>query len=176
MQIDSPTLRWTKPRARRSAGLSAIAQATADHRSPGRRWSDPRRVRLLAGCGCLACLLACSSCGGPTEPAGGPLPIGRWSGGGACLSVTDTGCNLIVGCGHGQFPRPTVRLDGTFDVDGTYRIEVGPVSTDPAPPAHFSGSLSGSTLILNVVPSGSLPSASYVLTLGAPGTCGILCV
>jgi hypothetical protein len=44
--------------------------------------------------------------------------------------VTDSGCNLAVGCGHGQFPRPTVRADGTFDVDGKYRIEVGPISID----------------------------------------------
>jgi len=123
-------------------------------------------------------LLALSACrSNPTAPEGTPLANGRWSGNGACLSVTDLGCNLAVGCGHGQFSRPTVRSDGTFDVDGTYRIEVGPVSIDPAPPAHFSGSVNGSTLILNVVPSvGSLPPASYSMTATAPGNCPIPCV
>src|ERR1700680_2071589 len=97
-------------------------------------------------------LLALSACrSNPTAPGGTPLANGRWSGNGACLSVTDMGCNLAVGCGHGQFPKPIVRSDGTFDVDGTYRIEVGPVSINPAPPAHFSGSVSGSTLILTFV-------------------------
>jgi hypothetical protein len=39
------------------------------------------------------------------------------------------------------------RADGTFDADITYRIEVGQISIDPAPPA-FSGSVTGSGLIL----------------------------
>jgi hypothetical protein len=128
------------------------------------------RVALVA-CGCL---LACNR--SPTGPAEGPLATGRWTGEGACLSVTDTGCNLTVGCGHGQFARPIVRPDGTFDVDGTYRIEVGPISINPAPPAHFSGSATGSRLILNVMPSGSLPPASYSMTPTTAGTCSIPCV
>src|SRR5712692_10175403 len=43
----------------------------------------------------------------PTGPDEVPLATGRWTGDGACLSVTETGCNLAVGCGHGQFPRPS---------------------------------------------------------------------
>src|ERR1700737_4438037 len=115
-------------------------------------------VMLVAGGGLLACQSS------PTFQGEGSLLNGRWIAANACLSVTDTGCNLVVGCGHGQFPRPTIRADGTFDVDGTYRIEVGPISIDPAPPAHFSGSVTGSRLILNVMPSGSLPPASYSMT------------
>jgi hypothetical protein len=120
-------------------------------------------------------LIACNSnVAGPTE---GPLATGRWTGDGACLAVTDTSCNLAVGCGHGQFPRPTIRADGTFDVDGTYRIEIGPVSIQPAPPAHFSGTLFGSRLTLNVMPSGSLQPASYSMTVAATaGTCPVPCV
>ena len=129
-------------------------------------------VVALVACGCL---LACNR--SPTGPGEGPLAAGRWTGEGACLSVTDSGCNLAAGCGHGQFPRPTIRNDGTFDVDGTYRIEVGPISIDPAPPAHFSGSVTGSRLILNVVPSaGSLPPASYSMTPTNAGMCPIPCV
>jgi hypothetical protein len=128
-------------------------------------------VVALVVCGGL---LGCHS--SPAGPGEGPLATGRWTGDGACLAVTDAGCNLAVGCGHGQFPRPTVRADGTFDVDGTYRIEVGPISIDPAPPAHFSGSATGSRLILNVMPSGALRPASYSMTPASAGTCPIPCV
>jgi hypothetical protein len=70
-----------------------------------------------------------------------------------------------------------IRADGTFDVDGTYRIEVGPISIEPAPPAHFSGSISSSRLILTVVPTaGSLQLASYSMTPTSVGTCPIPCV
>ena len=133
----------------------------------------PPRVLVVALVAC-GTLLGCH--GSPSSPGEGPLANGRWTGEGACLSVTDTGCNLAIGCGHGQFPRPIIRADGTFDVDGTYRIEAGPISIDPAPPAHFSGSVTGSRLKLTVVPSGSLPSASYSMASTTPGTCPIPCV
>src|SRR5262245_1269784 len=124
----------------------------------------------------FALLCAALSCGGnPSAPQSGPLADGSWSGTGACLNVADA-CNMIVGCGHGVFPRPTIRDDGTFDVDGTYRIEVGPVSIDPPPPAHFNGSISGSTLTLTVTPSGSIPKGSYQMQSNAAATCGIRCV
>lgn len=119
-------------------------------------------------------LLACNR--NPAGPGEGPLAIGRWTGDGACLAVTAVGCNLAVGCGHGTFPRPILRSDGTFDADGTYRIEIGPISVDPAPAAHFSGIVTDSRLILNVIPSGSLPPASYSVTLTTGGTCPIPCV
>jgi hypothetical protein len=119
-------------------------------------------------------LLACHN--SPTEPNVAPLASGRWTGTGACLSVTANGCNLVIGCGHGQFPRPTVGVDGTFSIGGTYRIEVGPISIEPAPPAQFSGSLAGSRLTLTVSPTPPLPTATYVLTLTDMGTCAIPCV
>jgi hypothetical protein len=119
-----------------------------------------------------------SACGGNAAgPEEAPLATGRWVGDGACLLVTDSGCNLIVGCGHGQFPRPTLRADGTFTVEGTYRIEVGPISIEPAPPAQFSGSVIGSRMMLHVVPTtASLPPASYSMTPTTVGTCGIQCL
>ena len=135
----------------------------------------PRALRLF-----LVALVACGGLLGcnrnPAGPTAGPLATGRWAGDGACLSVADTACNIAVGCGHGQFPRPTIRADSTFDVDGTYRIEVGPISIEPAPPAHFSGVVTGSRLTLNVTPSGSFPRASYSMTLTTAGTCSIPCV
>ena len=128
-------------------------------------------VATLVAC---AALLSCvRNSAGPTE---GALATGRWTGDGACLSVADTACNLAVGCGHGEFPRPTIRADGTFDVDGTYRIEIGPISINPAPPAHFSGVVTGSRLTVTVVPSGSLLPASYSMTSTTAGTCPIPCV
>jgi hypothetical protein len=127
----------------------------------------------------LAALVACGgvlACdGNPMSPIEGPLATGRWTGDGACLAVTDTGCTLTVGCGHGQFPQPMIRADGTFDVDGTYRVEVG-VSIDPALPAHFSGVVTGSRLVLRVAPSGSLSPASYSMTPTTAGTCLTLSV
>src|SRR5713226_6222079 len=97
-----------------------------------RRWARLFVVAFIA-CGGLP---ACSR--NPAGPTEGPLATGRWTGDNACLSVRDTACNLAVGCGHGQFPRPTVRADNTFDVDGTYRIEVGPISIDPGPSTTLS--------------------------------------
>jgi hypothetical protein len=64
---------------------------------------------LVAGGGVLACNR------NPACPSEGPLATGRWTGDGACLSVANAGCNLAVWCGHGQFPRPIIRADGTFD-------------------------------------------------------------
>ena len=135
-----------------------------------------RRAAGLFAVALVACggLLACTR--NPAGPTEGLLAIGRSTGDGACLSVTDTGCNLAVGCGHGQFPRPTIRTDGTFNVDGTYRLEVGPISIEPAPPAHFSGFVIGSRLTLTVTPSGSSSPASYSVTPTTAGTCPIPCL
>jgi hypothetical protein len=92
--------------------------------------------------------------------------------------VAVDGCDLVVGCGHGQFPSPVLHPDGTFEVHGTYRIEVGPISINPAPPATFSGILSGQTLTLSVTPSDpSLRPASYVLQLtNGTGKCAVPCL
>jgi hypothetical protein len=126
----------------------------------------------------LVCLLACTCAETPTQPLEMTLPTGRWAGVGACLSVALDGCDLVVGCGHGQFPPPVVRADGTLKVDGTYRIAAGPVSINPAPPAMFSGVLRGQTSTLSVAPSDpSLRPASYVLQLtNASGKCAVPCV
>jgi hypothetical protein len=140
----------------------------------GARHSGARN--LLAPLAVLA-LWGLASChGGPTEPSESMLADGRWTGAGACLSVSGAVCDLAVGCGHGQFPKPAVRRDGTFDVEGTYRIEAGPVSQNPAPPAHFSGLVVGTTLTLKVVPSDPLPPATYAMRPAAPGTCPVPCV
>ena len=131
-------------------------------------------MRFVLALSIVAATWACTS--SPTAVHTGPLATGRWSNtAGQCLLVSDSGCNFVAGCGHVQLPLPQVAADGTFEVDGTYRIEVGPVSIDPAPPAHFSGSVSGSNLILTVKPA-TLPTASYSLILSGAGTCSVPCV
>ena len=125
----------------------------------------------------LVCLVAaCAET--PTQPRDATLTAGRWTGDSGCLSVAADGCDLVAGCGHGQFPSPVVRADGTFEVNGTYRIEVGPISINPAPPAMFSGVLKGETLTLSVTPSDpSLRPASYVLQLtNGTGKCAVPCL
>jgi hypothetical protein len=92
------------------------------------------------------------------------------------LSVAAQLCNFTIGCGHGQFPLPSFRTDGSFDVDGTYRIEAGPISIDPAPPAHFSGSLTGTTLTLMVIPSSGSPLGPYTLRPSGAGACSVPCL
>ena len=131
-----------------------------------------RAPRAIFAVACLAAL-ACS--GNPNAPQAGPLGDGIWGGGGACLTIAGT-CTMTSGCAHGQFPRPTVRDDGTFDVDGTYRIEIGPVSYEPAPSAHFSGSVVGSKMVLTVTPGGTLPKATYTLKPDSTAVCGTRCV
>ena len=126
----------------------------------------------------LACLVAGACAETPTQPRDTALPTGRWTGDGGCLSVAVDGCDLVVGCGHGQFPPPVVHAAGTFEVNGTYRIEAGPISINPAPPAMFSGVLKGQTLTLSVIPSDpSLRPASYVLHLtNGSGKCAVPCL
>jgi len=135
-----------------------------------------RLTRIVAAG--LFCLLAAACAETPTQPRNTTLTAGRWTGDGGCLSVAADGCDLVVGCGHGQFPPPVVRTDGTFEVNGTYRIEVGPISINPAPPATFSGILKGQTLTLSVMPSDpSLRPASYVLQpTNGTGKCAVPCV
>jgi hypothetical protein len=126
----------------------------------------------------LVCLLVAACTETPTQPRDTTLPMGRWTGDGACLSVAIDGCDLVVGCGHGQFAQPDVHADGTFATSGTYRIEVGPISINPAPPAMFSGVLKGQTLTLSVTPSDpSLRPASYMLQLtNGTGKSAVPCV
>lgn len=146
---------------------------------------DDNRFVARAGAGLtwlaatsLVCLLVAACGDTPTQPRDTTLPAGRWTGDGACLSVASDSCDLVVGCGHGQFALPVVHADGTFEVNGTYRIEVGPVSINPAPAAMFSGVLNGQMLTLSVTPSDpSLRPASYALQLtDGTGKCAVPCV
>jgi hypothetical protein len=127
----------------------------------------------------VACLALAACAQAPSRPSATALRAGRWTGGnGVCLSVGSDTCDLVIGCGHGAFPPPAINADGTFQVNGTYRVEVGPISINPAPPAVFSGLVSGETLTITVNPSDpSLKPASYMLQWTADsGRCAVPCV
>src|SRR5580765_7255674 len=126
----------------------------------------------------LICLLMGVGCAEtPTQPREASiLSAGAWTGDG-CLDVTAGQCELVVGCGHGVFSPPTIRADRTFDVEGTYRVEAGPISVNPAPPATFSGVLNGQTLTLTVTPHDGSRPATYVLRFSSTsGRCVTACV
>jgi hypothetical protein len=159
---------------RADSGLEVPAMLSkADNRLAGAAGTS----MTLAAVG-LFCLLGAACTGTPTQPRDTALPTGRWTGDGACLSVAVDGCDLVVGCAHGQFAQPDVHGDGTFEVNGTYRIEAGPISINPAPPATFSGVVKGQTLTLSVMPGDpSLRPASYVLQLtNGRGKCAVPCL
>src|SRR5580704_9483328 len=66
--------------------------------------------------------------GGLLGCQGGPSSHSRLANGPASLSVTDSGCSLAVGCGHDQFPRPTVRTDATSTSTPRIALGWGPIS------------------------------------------------
>jgi len=126
----------------------------------------------------LAAVLLVSCNGSPTDPDGSPrdLPLGRYSNDTSCVSIAQSECDLVAGCWHGRFTRPTI-ASGRFSVSGTYRLEAGPVSTDPPPPATFSGTIAGTTLTITVERTDkSIPPATYVVTLAGAGNCPQLCL
>ena len=134
--------------------------------------------KAVASLICLICFLLGAACAEtPTMPReAAMLSAGAWTGDG-CLDVTTVQCELVVGCGHGVFSAPTIRADGTFDVEGTYRVEAGPISVNPPPPATFSGVLNGQTLTLTVTPRDGSKPASYVLHFSSTsGRCVTACV
>ena len=132
-----------------------------------------RRISLVG----LICILL-GACGDmPAAPrATNMLSAGAWTGDG-CLAVSAAQCELVVGCGHGVFPPPVLAADGTFQVDGTFRVEAGPIDTNPPPPATFSGVVRGQTLTLTVTTRGGLSRASFDLQFSSTsGRCVTACV
>lgn len=128
----------------------------------------------------LLAIILCSCHGSPTEPRMLALTDGKWSGDGACLVVLNANVyphtsTLTAGCGRGQFPTPDLRQDGTFDVDGTFGIQAGPTTTNPLPPAHYSGSLTSTTLTLTVKPQ-SGATMTYHLRIDPNANCNPPCV
>jgi DNA-binding transcriptional MerR regulator len=161
--------------------------AAAPAKAPAQQPQNDDRKKVLAQVkkelrdilkllGATLLLLSCN--GNPTEPRTIAFVEGTWSASGACLVVRNTPTfTLVAGCGHGEFPKPEIRGDGTFEIEGTYRIEAGPVSIDPPPPAHYSGSVTNSTITLRVQPSDpKLAPASYIFRFDPQATCAPRCL
>ncbi len=162
-------------------GAAPVPTPKADPAQPKRNEvlsqvkKELRDILKLLGATLVLLLLACHN--DPTEPRTPAIAEGTWSSDGACLFVKSTSITLVAGCGHGEIPTPTIRPDGTFEIEGTYRIEAGPVSQDPPPPAHYSGVLTNTTLTLTVKPSvPSLSAATFVFHPDPKATCGPRCL
>lgn len=78
------------------------------------------------------------------------LTAGHW-GGSVCVDVRDTDVRVGAGCGSGSFPTPSVAPDGHFEADGSFFFSIGPPPPPPVhAPAHFSGVVQGTTMVLTV--------------------------
>ena len=102
------------------------------------------------------------------------LTLGHW-GGLVCVDVTSTNVRVSAGCGFGSFPTPAVEPDGHFEADGTLGIGGGPIPPDPiAPPAHFSGVVQGTSMILTAR-SGANTYGPWIVKLGDLRPCAPPC-
>jgi len=123
------------------------------------------RVPLVALLGGLS-VMACAA----SYPSGPPL-TGDWGGRGLNLTLTADGGKLEYDCAAGTLTG-AVHPDsnGEFTATGTHEaFTPGPQNADAKPggvAAQYVGSVSGSTMILQVQPAGETRMASYTLTQG----------
>lgn len=102
---------------------------------------------------CLAALGGCA-----TAAPGSPL-TGNWGGEHVGLVLDDTGGRLDYDCASGSIAEPLIPAgDGTFSARGTHTPGQGGPDrigyVPPSYPARYSGTVSGSSMILRVeVPS-----------------------
>ena len=113
-------------------------------------------------------------------PPPSALQVGHWgNSNGICMEVTDTQAVVQTACAVGRFlPPATIGTDGHFEVDGFWMITAGPVPINPGAgtPAHFSGVVQGTTLMLTVT---TKDGAVIPITLEAGSTAhctGIICL
>lgn len=125
-----------------------------------------RLIQLLAA----IVLWSCIACGTPTEP-GVRIQNGWWtSSSGFGLYVQQGSASLAAGCGHGSFPLPTPRRDGTFEADGTFGFQGGPPPQGGAsyPPARFVGQTDGIHMTLTIQRSGSAALGPFSFDFDGP--------
>jgi hypothetical protein len=123
-----------------------------------RRWLALPGLALLVLDGCNSRM--------PVE-----VPLGRWGGDAVELLVMPNGGTVRFCCATGAINEALIPdASGHFEATGTYTFETGPVPVggNRPLPAHYSGSVDGSTMILTV----SMPSETmgpFTLVLGEPG-------
>jgi hypothetical protein len=109
----------------------------------------------------LVCLAALACSGDQTVPAA------TWGGHNAELVVTSSGATAQFKCGAtGSIDMPLMLRDSTFDEAGTYTPHVINTGTQAA---RYSGSVSGSTMTLDVSVGGQ-PVGTFDLTMGTAAT------
>ena len=121
----------------------------------------------------LALAFQCSS----TNEPGSPIAKGTWGGERAGAIVGDTAFHLHINCTEGNAPRPTLGMQGRFEVVGEYNVDAYPVNLGIYHPARFFGTVVGKTMKVTV----ELTDTRQVigpaeLELGAPpemGNCPI---
>lgn len=117
---------------------------------------------LLGGMSIMACAA--------TKGYGPPL-TGEWGGRGLNLTLTADGGTLAYDCADGTISGAIhPNNNGEFTATGTHiPATPGPQDADAKPAgvtAHYVGSVSGSTMILEVQPAGASRMTSYTLTQG----------
>lgn len=101
----------------------------------------------------------------------GPPLTGDWGGRGINLTLTSTGGTLAYDCAAGTLTGAVRPNDnGEFTATGTHQaFTPGPQNADAkdgSVAAHYVGSVSGATMILQVQPAGADRMTSYTLTQG----------
>ena len=123
------------------------------------------RTSLIAVLGGLT-VMACAA----TQASGPPL-TGDWGGRGLNLTLTADGGTLEYDCAAGTIKGAIhPNNNGEFTATGTHEaFTPGPQDADAKPAgvaANYVGSVSGSTMILQVQPAGAERMTSYTLTQG----------
>ena len=123
------------------------------------------RTSLIAVLGGLT-VMACAA----TQASGPPL-TGDWGGRGLNLTLTADGGTLAYDCADGTIKGAIhPNSNGEFTATGTHEaFTPGPQDADAKPAsvaANYVGSVSGSTMILQVQPAGAQRMTSYTLTQG----------
>jgi hypothetical protein len=97
------------------------------------------------------------------------LAAGHWGGADACVDVDATQVVVRTSCAISFFVLPVLAADGSFSGDGTYQPIPGAGPADPVP-AHFSGSVNGTTLTLTIQTAHDSIGPATV-KLGVQGPC-----
>lgn len=107
----------------------------------------------------LLFLVAALAAPTPTPDSSGPrVPEGVWGGQGVAVRIGGSGVEIDFNCARGTIDGPLrVDREGRFAVAGTFeRGRPGPVRMGDAPktePARYRGTLRGTTLAFEVIPS-----------------------
>jgi hypothetical protein len=106
---------------------------------------------------------------GSHRPVG--VPLGRWGGDRVELLVASNRATVTLCCATGSIDQALVPdASGRFEAVGAYTFEGGPIPVggNQSVPAHYTGAVDGSTMILQVAtPSTML--GPFILTFGRAG-------